>query len=190
MKPKQGRQLMEEKLGDELYRHCLGVAETAQTLANYYCVDTEKAYIAGMVHDYGKLYSTQELLQKAKELKLPLDRMTLCQEKLLHAPVGAALLKIELGIDDPEISGAVAYHTTGRVGMTLLEKIIYLADFIEPGRVFAGVETIRKAAENNLNSALLLSVNSSIKSILDRDLMLHPRSVAFRNSLLTEDKGR
>jgi HD superfamily phosphohydrolase YqeK len=74
--------------------------------------------------------------------------------------------------------------------MTLMEKIIYLADFIEPGRVFAGVETIRKAAENNLNSALLLSVNSSIKSILDRDLMLHPRSVAFRNSLLTEDKGR
>lgn len=190
MKPEQGRQLMKEMLGDELYRHCLGVAETAQTLADFYCADTEKAYIAGMVHDYGKRYSTQELLQKAEELKLPLDWLTLCQEKLLHAPVGAALLKIELGIGDPEISGAVAYHTTGRVGMTLLEKIIYLADYIEPGRVFKSVETIREAAKENLNSALLLSVNASIKSILERDLMLHPRSVAFRNSLLTEIKGR
>jgi predicted HD superfamily hydrolase involved in NAD metabolism len=190
MKPEQGRQLMKEMLGDELYRHCLGVAETAQTLANCYCADTEKAYIAGIVHDYGKRYSTQELLQKAEELKLPLDWLTMCQEKLLHAPVGAVLLQVELGIDDPEIIGAVEYHTTGRVSMTLLEKIIYLADFIEPGRVFKGVENIRDAAKENLDGALLLSVNVSIKSILDRDLMLHPRSVDFRNSLLAEEKGR
>ncbi len=190
MKPEQSRKLMIEMLDDELYRHCLGVAETAQTLANRYCSEPEKAYIAGMVHDYGKRYSTQELLRKAEELKLPLDWITLCQGKLLHAPVGAALLERELGIGDLEIIRAVAYHTTGRVGMTLLEKIVYLADYIEPGRVFEGVEIIREAAKENLNSALLLSVNAAIKSILKRDLMLHPRSVAFRNNLLIEDKGR
>lgn len=190
MKPEQGRQLMKEILGDEQYRHCMGVAETAQTLAKRYCSDTEKAYIAGMIHDYGKRYSTQELLQKAEELKLTLDWITLCQGKLLHAPVGAALLERELGISDSEILGAVTYHTTGRVGMTLLEKIVYLADYIEPGRVFKGVEAIREEAKENLDRALLLSVNAAIKSILERDLMLHPRSVAFRNSLLIENKGR
>jgi predicted HD superfamily hydrolase involved in NAD metabolism len=189
MKPELARQLMQKMLCDELYQHCLGVAETAQTLANRYSLDTDKAYIAGMVHDYGKRYSTLQLLQKAEELKLPLDWITLCQKKLLHAPVGAALLLSELGIDDSEIRGAVAHHTTGRPGMTLMEKIVYLADYIEPGRVFQGVEIIREAAKDNLNSALLQSVNVAITSILERNLMLHPRSVAFRNSLLIEDKG-
>ncbi len=190
MKPEQTRQLMQEMLGDELYQHCLGVAETAEALANRYGSDAEQAYVAGMVHDYGKRYQTQELLQKAEELKLPLDWITLCQGKLLHAPVGAALLDSELGIEDSAIIGAVTYHTTGRVGMTLLEKIVYLADYIEPGRVFEGVEAIRASAQISLNSALLQSVNGAIKSVLDRDLLLHPRSVAFRNSLLQEARGR
>ncbi len=190
MIPEQGRQLMKEMLEDELYRHCLGVAETAQALAKRYGSDPGKAYIAGMVHDYGKRYSSKELLQKAEEHKLPLDWITLCQGKLLHAPVGAVLIEKELGICDSEILGAVAYHTTGRVGMTLLEKIIYLADYIEPGRVFQGVETIREAAKENFNSAQLLAVNTAIRSILERDLMLHPRSVDYRNNLLTDNRSR
>ncbi len=178
--------LMKEMLDDETYRHSRRVAEAAVKLAEHYGIDPGKAKLAAIVHDYGKRYSRQELIQKANQLGLKLDRITRQQEKLLHAPVGAALLESELKILDPEVAGAVAYHTTGRIGMTLLEKILYLADFIEEGRRYEGVEFIRKAAYSNLERALLAAVDMTIKSVVARGLLLHPRSVAFRNRLLEE----
>lgn len=190
MKPEQSRILMQEMLDVKLYRHCLGVAEAALSLAHRYGVDSDRAFVAGMIHDYGKRYSTQELLKKAAQFKLELDRIALSESKLLHAPVGAVLVERELGINDPDIISAVAYHTTGRPGMVLLEKIIYLADFIEVGRSYEGVDEIRKIACVDLDQALLAVVNQTLKSILGRGLLLHPRSVAFRNSLLIEISGR
>ncbi len=186
MKPDQCRRLMKEMLDEELYRHSLGVAEIAVSLADRYGADTRKAYLAGMVHDYGKRYPKNELLHKANHLGLTLDRVTRQEKRLLHAPVGAALIKSELRIIDSDIIRAVAFHTTGRNGMTLLEKVIYLADYIEAGREFEGVDIIRKTAFSNIDQALLSAVDQAIKSILARGLMLHPRSVAFRNSLLAE----
>ncbi len=178
--------LIKERLGEKLYRHSLSVAEAAVSLAEHYGADTEKAKLAGLVHDYGKRYSKQDLIRKAELLELPLDRITKQQVKLLHAPVGAALLESELKISDPEIIRAVAYHTTGRRGMALLDKITYIADYVEEGRQFEGVEYIRKAAYCNLDQALLAAVDTAIRSILDRGLLLHPRSVDFRNSLLED----
>ena len=189
MKPDQYRRLMKEMLDEELYRHSLGVAEAALSLAECYGVDTRKAYIAGMIHDYGKRYSKEELLQKAQFLKIPLDRVTRQEKRLLHAPVGAALIESELKICEPDILKAVAYHTTGRSVMTLLEKVVYLADYIETGREFVGVDLIRETACKNIDQALLIAVNQTIKSVLERDLMLHPQSVAFRNSLLEGAAG-
>jgi len=178
--------LIKERLGEQLYRHSLNVAKAAVSLAEHYGADTEKAKLAGLVHDYGKRYSMQDLIRKAELLKLPLDGITKQQVKLLHAPVGAALLENELKISDPEIIKAVAYHTTGRRGMALLEKITYLADYVEEGRQFEEVEYIRKIAYCDLDQALLVAVDTAIRSILDRGLMLHPRSVDFRNSLLED----
>lgn len=190
MKPEQSRILMQEMLDVKLYRHCLGVAEMAESLARRYGVDTDKAFVVGMIHDYGKRYSSQELLIKAGQFKLELDSITLSESKLLHASVGAALVERDLGINDPDMIRAVSYHTTGRPGMGLLEKIIYLADYIEVGRNYVGVEKIREIACTDLDRALLVAVDHTLKSILDRRLLLHPRSVAFRNSLLIEISGR
>ena len=190
MKTDQYRRLMKDMLEEELYHHSLGVAEAALSLAECYGVDTCKAYIAGMVHDYGKRYSKEELLHKADLLGLSLDRVTRQEKRLLHAPVGAALIESELKIIDPDILKAVAYHTTGRSAMTLLEKVVYLADYVETGREFEGVDLIRESAWKNLDRALLIAVNQTIKSILERDLMLHPHSVAFRNSLLEGSAGQ
>ncbi len=178
--------LMKDILGEEQARHCRNVAEAAVSLAEKYSADKEKAYLAGILHDYGKKYSGQELIRKAEKLGLGLDRITRQHEKLLHAPAGAALLEAELEISDPEILRAVAYHTTGRKGMTLFEKIIYLADHIEEGRSYEGVEKTRELAFHNLERALLAAVDSTIRSVLDRGLLLHPRSVIFRNSLVEE----
>ncbi len=176
--------LMKESLKANLYQHCLGTANAAFSLAAHYGADENKANLAGLVHDYGKRYSAPELLRKADEHSIYLDFYTRSSGKLLHAPVGAALLKIEQGLDDPEVLRAVKYHTTGRRGMTLLEKILYLADYIEEGRRFDGVKEIRKAAFLNLDEALLLAVDNTISSVVRRGLLLHPRSVAFRNSLI------
>ncbi len=171
-------------LGSKLYRHSLGVAQTAASLAERYGEQPERAYLTGMVHDYGKVYSGEELRRRAREMSLDLDRVILAEPGLLHAPVGAALLPVELGIVDIEIIRAVTYHTTCRQGASLLEKIVYLADYIEPGRRHPAVRVVREAAENNLHTALLLAVEQTIKRVLERGKLLHPRSVEFRNSLL------
>ena len=178
--------LMKERLKTDLYQHCIGTAEAAFKLAAHYGADKDKAYLAGIVHDYGKRYTAGELLEKADEHGIYLDFYTRNSGKLLHAPVGAALLNIELGLGDPEVLQAVAYHTTGRRTMTLLEKILYMADYIEDGRNFEGVEEIRKAAFINFEEALLLAVDNTISAVIRRGLLLHPRSVAFRNSLITQ----
>ena len=117
-------------------------------------------------------------------MKLKLDQVTLAEPGLLHAPVGAALLPLELGLKDAGVLRAVAYHTTCRPGASLLERIVYLADYIEPGREFPGLGPVREAAEKNLRAALVMVVEQTIRRILDRGRLLHPRSVEFRNSLL------
>ncbi len=176
--------LMKGHLGDRLYRHSVGVAETAAALAVRYGGDRQRAYLAGLLHDYGKAYTREELCQKAELLGLRLDRITLAEKRLLHAPVGAALLQHELGLTDPAVLKAVAYHTTGREKMSLLEKVLYLADLIEPERDFDGVEKLREIAFTCLDAALLAAVDQTIQSVIRRGLLLHPRSIYFRNSLL------
>ncbi len=184
MEREPNRKLIEEHLGKRLYRHSVGVAETAAALAARYRVDRHRAYLAGLIHDYGKAYNREELCRKADLLGLRLDRITLAEKRLLHAPVGAALLQFELGLTDPAVIKAVAYHTTGREKMTLLEKVLYLADLVEPGRDFDGVEKLREIAFTGLEPALLAAVDQTIQSVIRRGMLLHPRSVQFRNSLL------
>jgi predicted HD superfamily hydrolase involved in NAD metabolism len=180
----QYRELMRKSLDTELYQHSLATAETAAELAQRFGSKREKAYLAGLVHDYGKRLNKQQLIQAAESYKLSLDTITLREARLLHAPVGAALLAGELKIKDRELLNAVSYHTTGSSRMTLLAKVLYLADCIEPGRDYDGVAEIRNLAVLDLEQALLAAVDRTICSVVARKMMLHPRSVAFRNSLL------
>lgn len=178
------RKLIKEHLGDKLYLHSLGVAETAAALASHYGADRRRAYLAGLLHDYGKAYSREELCLKAERHGLQLDRITLGEKRLLHAPVGAVLLCFEAGLKDYQILRAVADHTTGHEKMTLLGKVIYLADLVEPGRDYDGVGKLRHIAFKGLDAVLLAAVDQTIESVIRRGLLLHPRSVQFRNSLL------
>lgn len=188
MNPERYKKKLKTHLDGELYRHSLGVAETAAGLAGRYGADRRKAYLAGLVHDFGKGYPTAWLRRKAVLLGLRLDRVTAVEARLLHAPVGAALLPGKLGIKDPAIIRAVAFHTTGRSGMTLLEKIVYLADLIEPERSYPGVAELRLSARFSLEEAILAAVERTICSVLERGLLLHPRSIELRNSLLDGSK--
>lgn len=179
---------LRKHLGPELYRHSLGVAETALELAERYGADKRRAYLAGLVHDYAKNLSAERLLALASHFGLPIDRITRAEPRLLHAPVGAALLPLEMKITDAAVLNAIACHTTGSSRMSLLARIVYLADVIEPSRDYPGVERLRQEAFQDFTGALLAAVENTIGSVLARGLLLHPRSVSFRNQLLLEKR--
>ena len=109
-------------------------------------------------------------------------------DELLHAPVGAYLVQKEVGITDPEVLAAISHHTSGRVNMTLLDKIVYLADYIEPGRSFPGVEEVRQLAKESLETALLQSVSNTLTFLIKNNQAVYPDTFHFYNALILQHK--
>ncbi|WP_042354988.1 bis(5'-nucleosyl)-tetraphosphatase (symmetrical) YqeK [Bacillus rubiinfantis] len=175
--------LVKEQLTEHRYQHTLGVMETAISLARRYGVDEKKAETAAIFHDYAKFRPKEEMKQIIIEQKFPLDLLEYNSE-LWHAPVGAFLTESEAGITDREILDAIRYHTSGRVGMTILEKIIYLADYIEPGRHFPGVDEVRDLAQQNLDAALIKSVQNTIIFLLKKNQTVYPDTFYTYNDLI------
>lgn len=182
------KRLLEERLKPSRYRHTLGVYKTALELAEIYDADREKVAIAALLHDYAKNLSDSELLEEAQKNDLDIDEVFEFDPSLLHSPVGAALIRKELAITDSDILEAVAYHTTGKVGMGIVAKIVFLSDAIEPGRTYHGVEEIRSLAKKDLDSAMICSLNNTIKFVIDENKAMHPDSVKTRNWLLMNRK--
>lgn len=175
---------LKQNLSEGRLKHSVEVSRTAEALAGQYGSDTEKAGLAGLVHDCARYKSREELVQYIAEEGIMLDEAALCIKELLHGPAAVHICKKEFGIYDGEVLSAVMYHTTGKENMTKLEKIIFLADFIEPGRVFDGVEELRRLALENLDEALLAAFDSSIKYIISKRGHIHKTTVAARNYLL------
>ncbi len=172
-------------LSRQRYLHSLGVAETAKKLAQLYGGDANKAYLAGLLHDCAKGLSNHHLLQTAIAFGIVRndDTEEVCPD-LLHGSVGSVLARKEYGVDDEEILTAIAVHTLGAEEMGLLAKIIYLADFIEPGRDFPGAEKLRILAHQDLDHAVLGAMDNTILYVLQQGLPLHLQTVRARNSLL------
>ncbi|AIS52111.1 metal dependent phosphohydrolase [Thermoanaerobacter kivui] len=171
-------------LDEERYLHSIGVMETAIHLAKKYDANVEKAQVAGLLHDCAKGYSDEELLKFAQRYEIEVDEVLKHAPFLLHGPVGAYLAEEIFGIKDPEVKRAIALHTTGDVNMTLLDEIIFLADYIEPNRDFKGVEELRRLAKENLDLALLKSFDSTICYVIERGLLLYEKTVKARNYIL------
>lgn len=154
--------IVRKQLTKERYIHTLGVVETALWLAKQYGVDQQKAETAAIFHDYAKYRPREEMANIIRQTEeIPKDLLDYHHE-LWHAPVGAYLVQQEVGIADEDVLNAIRYHTTGRVGMTLLEKVIYLADYIEPGRRFPGVDQVRELAKANLERAVCQALANTI----------------------------
>lgn len=181
--------IIQGRLSARRYEHSLQVAEEARQMAVRFGIDPGKAYFAGLIHDYGKGMSGAELLQTAEENQLIEDDVERRSPDLLHAPVGALLLKRDLNIDDVEVLNAVKHHTLGQVGMSDLDKIIYLADMIEPGRDFPGIERLRCVAERDLDNAMIIGIESTLRYCIDTQKLIHPRTIMVRNWLLTTLPG-
>jgi predicted HD superfamily hydrolase involved in NAD metabolism len=172
------------QLTEHRYTHTLGVMESAITLANLYGADPKKAELAAIFHDYAKFRPKEEMRQIIIEQSM--DPLLLkFNSELWHAPVGAYLAEKEAGITDIEILDAIRYHTSGRPEMTLLEKIIYLADYIEPGRHFSGVEEVREMAKVNLTNALIQAVKNTIIFLMKKEQPVFPDTFFTYNDLIT-----
>lgn len=182
------KKLLMIKLGNKRYQHSLGVADTAVILAKRFGYCVEKAKIAGLMHDCARVFSNDELLHMAKELEIQVGEIERKSPVLLHAYVGAVIVEKAYGIVDVEIQQAIRKHTTGGICMGVLDKIIYLADVIEPSRNFPGVEKLRELAMQDLNVAVLAALDQSILHIIMQKSLIHPDTIIARNELLLKDE--
>jgi predicted HD superfamily hydrolase involved in NAD metabolism len=166
------------------YFHTMGVVKEAVRLAPKYGVEVEKAKIAALLHDCAKNFDQDRFLEIAAEYGVTLDEYALKEPALVHAFLGAAVAYRDYGVTDKEILDAIFYHTTARANMTNLEKLIYLADMIEPGRTMPQAEEVRRLVETNLDDALIYAIDCSIKHVIKKGRLIHPDSIHARNYLV------
>ena len=162
--------------------HVLGTEQEAIHLAERWGCGVEKARRAALLHDCTKKLDLPQQLALAERLRVPLDEMERREIKLLHAKTGAAVAETVFGTDE-EITNAIRWHTTGRAHMTLLEKIIYLADYIEPTRDFPGVEKLRRVCYEDLDAGLLLGLEMTIAEMEERGAPIHAKTLEARDAL-------
>ncbi|MDR0880682.1 MAG: bis(5'-nucleosyl)-tetraphosphatase (symmetrical) YqeK [Clostridioides sp.] len=181
------KQRLSELLTQKRVEHSKRVAECAVKLAKIYNCDEKKAYIAGMVHDAAKCLNLEQVYEYVDKYEIYLDPIEDGNRALSHSVVGASIVRYEFGIEDEDIINSVKYHTTGRAEMSLLEKIIYLADLLEDGRVIPHIEELRELAySGQLDKAMIESFNQTLTFVIANDNLIHPRSVEARNYLLRE----
>lgn len=175
-------------IGKKRFEHSLRVAETAKKLAEIYSVDVKKAYLAGLIHDCAKY--NEEAYIKKYNIDFSIYPVSSIKDPVLHSFLGAEVAKKVYNIYDGDVLKAIEFHTTGRPDMSDLEKIIFIADAIEPARDFEGIEKIRKLAFENLNKAMLNLLDSNIIFLIGKKALINPLSFEARNYLIEEKNGK
>ncbi len=162
--------------------HIMGTEEEAVRLAEYWGADVTAARRAAILHDCTKYLNLEEQTALCRKYGVGLDKLEQKAVKLLHSKTGACIARYVFG-EDEQVYRAIFYHTTGRADMTLLEKIIYIADYIEPTRDFEGVDELRRLAYTDLDSALMLGMNMTIEEMQGRGVPVHENTKAARDWL-------
>ncbi len=175
-------------LSEKRFAHTVSVADEAKRLALIWGADADNAYLAGIAHDIAKEIPRDEALRLLDEFGYASDETERMNTALLHGPLAAYIVKKEFDIDNSEILEAIRFHTTGRPDMSLMEKIIFIADFTEPLRRYPQAEEVRKLAERDLDSAVLCQTEYVIKFIIDSGRVLHHSTVDTRNYYLLKIK--
>ena len=169
---------LEHDLDSKRYEHTLGVAYTAACLAMRYGYDMEKSYITGLLHDCAKCMSNKDKLEYCEKYDIPVTKVEQENPSLLHAKVGAEMSRRKYDIKDSEIYQAIMYHTTGHPQMTLLDKIIYISDYMEPHRDEApNLDSVRKQAFIDINATLLTILKDSVAYLEKSDKTVDPMTM-------------
>ena len=162
-------------LSGKRYEHTLGVEYTSACLAMRYGADMEKARMAGLLHDCAKSLSSEEKLEYCKKFGMPVSEYERKNPELLHAKLGACFANTKYGISDPEILSAITWHTTGKPDMDLLDKIVFVADYMEPNRnQVPDLAEVRKLAFQNLDQCLFLILKDTIDYLAGKKSVTDP----------------
>lgn len=177
---------LKSKLTPARYMHVLSVRELALDLAKKYGADLREVNLAVLLHDCAKWMRTSEQYEAAASYEIQLDEIERHNPSLVHAPVGAMLAVSHFNVDNPEILNAIRIHTTGSGEMTLIDKILYVADFAEPKRNHAEAHSVRKLAYQDLDKAVFEVSRYKIEHLLAKGVLIHPHTIDAYNSALWE----
>lgn len=188
MNPTEAQNVVKQKLTESRYEHTVRVADTAVQLARKYNESIEKTKLAALLHDYAKCDPEEELREQIKRYNLPSELLNYNKE-LWHGPVGATIAKEKFGIQDEDILRAIYYHTTARAKMTKLEMIVFVADYIEPGRKYPGVEEVRHIVKVDLEKAALKVLANTIMHLVGKGTTIFPDTLFAYNELTKKWEG-
>lgn len=184
------KKIVKPRLSETRWKHSQNVSLEAVRLAKKYGADPQKAEIAGLLHDIMKNTAPEQQLQMMQRFGIMLTNVELAAPKLWHAMSGAAFLERELGIQDVDILNAVRYHTTARSGMSLLEQVIYIADFTSAERDYDGVDQMRKAADTSLEEAMMEGLIFTIQDLSQERCPIHPDTFCAYNEVIIQKKEK
>lgn len=175
--------ILKGRLKPRRFNHSLEVAKEAKRLAVLYGADAEKAYLAGLLHDITKNETRDAQLQLFKQFGIILTDIEMNAEKLWHAITGAKYIENILKIEDKDIITAVRYHTTARAGMSLFEKIIYIADYTSADRDYDGADKMRELSNIGLDKAMEFALEFTVTDLATRRLPIHPDTIDAYNEV-------
>ena len=178
--------IIKSRMGGKRYIHSCNVADEAVRLAGKYGADEEKARIAGLLHDITKETPRDEQLDIMERYDVPLNKLYRTNPKLWHAMSGAAFVRCVLGIEDDDIFNAIRYHTSGRAGMSVLEKCIFIADFTSAERTYSGVDVMRQLADRSLEEAMRFGLSFSIADLAQKNSAIDPNALFCYNEIVMQ----
>ncbi len=183
-------EIIRTRLSDYRFRHSLCVAQEARRLAQRYGADPDRAYTAGILHDIMKDTPGETQREILTRYGAVLDKVEQKSPTLWHARSGEVFLRNVLGITDEELLRSIRYHTTGREGMSLLEQVLFVADFTSADRDYPDVDVMRRKADKSLEEAMLYGVEYTIRDLTEKHRAVHPDTVALYNDLVLSIGGK
>ena len=182
-------EIVKEKLSEKRFHHSECVVERCIEYAEIYGIDVEKAKIAGIAHDVAKEIPKENQIKVAKEYGIELDEIEKIQIPLIHAKLGAEIAKKDFGCSE-DICEAIKWHTTGKENMSLLEKIVFMADATGTDRTWGNTEELYNMAKENLDDAIIKLMKECIIDVIDKKMLAHPNTInAYNFMLLSKNKN-
>ena len=174
---------METVMPEKRLRHCLGVEKAARELAERFGLDVEKAGLAGLLHDYAKKVSDEDFLSLIDKYQLDPDLKN-WGNNVWHGMVGIYKIQEDLGIEDAEILRAIEIHTVGSGTMSELDKVVYVADYIEHNRDFPGVDKARELSQRSLNQAVAYETARTVEHLVHKGMPIYPQTLETYNAFV------
>lgn len=171
-------------IGENRFNHTLRVVKESKKLAKIHNIDMDKAITSALLHDCAKFEDKNKLLNMAYDFDIMRNNIMKLNNHLIHAPLGAILAEYKYNVLDKDILNAIKYHTTGRRNMSQLEKLTYIADYIEPARKFNGIEKVRQLAYLDLDRSTLLAMDESLIFLINNDRIISKDTFEAREQLI------